>query len=84
MFGFGQTVVDSDQEVKLSLFGANFRDIDREVADRVGLELLAPRPVASHIGQPGNIVPLQASMQRGSGQLRDRGLKSIQAVVERQ
>jgi hypothetical protein len=88
MPGFGQTMVDSDQEVKLSLFNAHFRDIDMEVDDRVGLELLAPRPVAFHIGHPEDIVPLhaslQTSMQGGSGQLRDWSLKSAQAIVKQQ
>jgi hypothetical protein len=88
MPGFRQTVVDSDEEVKLSLFGANFRNIDMEGDNRVGLELLAPRPIAFHIGHPGDIVPLhaslQTSMQGGSGQLRDWGLKSAQAIVKQQ
>ncbi len=62
--------VNSDQEIELALFGANFRDIDMEVADRIGLELLAPGPVAFHIRQPGDLVPLQAAVQRRAGQLR--------------
>jgi hypothetical protein len=97
MPGFGQTVVDiglgagelrgtvdSDQELKLSVFGANSRDIDTEGDDRVGPELLAPRPVAFHVGQSGDIVLLQTLMQAGSGQLRHRGLKSAQVIVKRQ
>jgi hypothetical protein len=97
MPGFGQTVVDiglgagelrgtvdSDQELKLSVFGANSRDIDTEGDDRVGPELLAPRPVAFHVGQSGDIVILQTSMQAGSGQLRDRGLESARLIVKRQ
>lgn len=76
--------VDGDEEVKLALLGANLRDIDVDVTDRVGLELLAPGPVAIHVGQPGDVVPLQAAMQRGAGQLRDRGLKSVEAIVQRQ
>lgn len=55
-----------------------------DVADRVRLELLAPGPVAIPVGQPGDVVPLQAAMQRRAGQLRDRGLKSVEAIVERQ
>jgi len=38
--------VDGDEEVQLALPGANLGDIDVEVADRVGLELLAAGPVA--------------------------------------
>lgn len=56
--------VDGDEEVKLALLGAHLRDIDMEVADRVRLELLAPGPVAIHVRQPGDAVPLQATMQR--------------------
>ena len=53
-----RSAVDSDQKIELALFGANFRDIDMKVADRVALELLAPGPVAFHFGQPGDVVPL--------------------------
>lgn len=76
--------VDGDEEVKLALLGANLGNIDVEVADRVGFELLAPGPVAIEVGQPGDVVPLQAAMQRRAGQLRDGGLKSVEAIVERQ
>lgn len=79
-----RSAVDSDQKIELALFGANFRDIDMEVANRVAFELLAPGPVAFDVGQPGDIVPLQAAVQRRPGQLRDGGLKSIKAVVKRQ
>ena len=44
--------VDGDEGVKLALLGANLRDIDVEVADRVRLELVAPWPVAIYLGQP--------------------------------
>ncbi len=51
--------VDGDEEVKLALLGANFGNIDVEVADPVCLELLAPEPVAIYVGNPGDVVPLQ-------------------------
>lgn len=76
--------VDGDEEVKLALLGANLRDIDVEVADRVRLELLAPGPAAIYVGKPGDFVPLQAAMQRRPGQLRDRGLQRVEAIVERE
>ncbi len=76
--------VDGDEEVKLTLLGANLRYINVEVADRVRLELLAPGPVAIDVGKPGDVVPLQAAMQRRAGQLRDRGLQRVEAIVERQ
>ncbi len=75
--------VDGDEEVTLALLGANLRDIDMEVADRVRLELLAPGPVAINVGKPGDVVALQAAMQRRAGQLRDHGLQRIKAIVER-
>ena len=56
--------VDGDEEVKLALLGANFGNIDVEVADRVCLELLAPGPVAIYVGKPGDVVPLQTTMER--------------------
>lgn len=76
--------VNGDEEVKLALLGADLGNVDVEVADRVGFELLAPGSVAIDIGKPGDAVPLQAAMQRGPRQLRDRGLKSVEAIVERQ
>lgn len=56
--------VDGDEEVKLALLGAHLGDIDVEIADRIRLELPAPGPVAVDIGQPGDLVPLQTTMER--------------------
>ncbi len=39
--------VDPDVEVKLAFFGADLGDVDVEVADRIDLELLLSRLVAS-------------------------------------
>ena len=66
--------VDGDQQIKPALLGADLGDVDMKVADRVGLELLAPRLIAVDLWQPGDIVPLQAAVQRGPCQLRERGL----------
>src|SRR5215204_2406496 len=55
--------VERDQQVKLALLGADFRDIDVEEADRVALELSAPRLVAISVGQPRDAVALEAAMQ---------------------
>ena len=46
--------IDRDQQIEPAFFGAHFRDVDVEVADRVGLELLAPRPVAVELRQSGD------------------------------
>jgi hypothetical protein len=48
-----RSAVDGDEQIQPTLFGADFSDIDVEVADRAGLELLTGRPVALNIGQPG-------------------------------
>ena len=42
--------VDGDEKVKLALLGADLRNIDVEVADRVGHEFLAPGPSPSTSG----------------------------------
>ena len=51
-----------------------------EVADGIGLEGL----VAFDLGQSADAVAHEASVQRGTGQVRDRGLQRIKAVIERQ
>ena len=52
-------------------------------ADRIALEALAFRLVTLDIRQAGDAVPLEASMQRRSGQMRDRRLQCVEAVVQR-
>ncbi len=54
-----------------------------EEADRVGVEPLPPGLVVFDIRQTADAVTLQTAMQRGTSELRDRGLKRIEAVVER-
>ena len=54
--------VDGNQQIELVFFGAHFGDIDMEVTDRIGLELLALRPVAVDLRQSGDRMPLQATM----------------------
>lgn len=55
-----------------------------EIANRVGLELIADRPFAFHFRQSGDTVTLETAMQRGASQLRNRRLQGIQAVIEEQ
>jgi hypothetical protein len=43
---------------------------------------LLSRP-AAHLWEPADPVALQAAVQRGSGQVRDRGLQGVEAVVQR-
>jgi hypothetical protein len=76
--------VDSHEEVQLALLRSDLRDVDVEEADRVALEPGALRPVPVRLGQPADAVALEAAMQAGSGEIRNGGLESVEAVVERQ
>ena len=40
--------------------------------------------VALNLGQAADAVTLQAAVQAGAGQMRDRGLQAVKAVVQRQ
>ena len=42
------------------------------------------RTLAVEIGQPADTVALEAAVQSGAGELRDRRLQGIEAIVERQ
>ena len=50
----------------------------------IALEALTLELVAFDIGQAGDAVPLKAAVQRRAGQMRDRRLQRIEAIVERQ
>ena len=51
---------------------------------RVAFELRPLRLVALHIRQARDAMSLQTAVQRRSRQMRDRGLQSVKAVVQRQ
>ena len=55
-----------------------------KIADRIGLELALGRGFAFDLRQPGDPVALQTAVKGRAGQVGDRGLQSVQAVVERQ
>ncbi|AMB45849.1 hypothetical protein Y590_13085 [Methylobacterium sp. AMS5] len=76
--------VDRHEQVQLALFGADLCDIDMEVADRILLEALLLGLVAFDFRQAADAVPLQAPVQAGAGQMGDRGLQTVEAVVQRQ
>jgi hypothetical protein len=59
-------------------------DVDVEEADRVAIELALSGLVAPDLGQAGSAVTLQAPIQRGTGQVRDRRLERVKTVVQRQ
>ena len=55
--------VDGNKEMKLAFCGSHFGNIDMEVANRIGLELLLWSLVAFNIWQPFNTMALKAAMQ---------------------
>jgi len=55
--------INGDIEIKLTLGGLRLGNIDVEVADRIGLELLLVGLVALHLWQPRNAMTLQAAVQ---------------------
>src|SRR5215213_527953 len=76
--------VDGYKEVELALLRPHLGDVDVEGADRIRLEPLLRGFLALGLGEPAYAVPLQAAMQTGARQVRDRGLEGIEAVVQRQ
>ena len=66
-----RSAVDGHKEIELAFGGAHLGQINMEVADRIALELLPSRLAAAfHLRQPADAMPIQAAMQRGTGQMR--------------
>ena len=78
------SAVDRDKEVEFSLLGADLCQIDMEVTDGIGFELLAGRAGCIEMGQPADAVALEATVKGGAGELRDGGLESVEAVIKGQ
>jgi hypothetical protein len=76
--------IDCNDEIELALSGSDLGDVDMEIADRIDLELALGRGFAFDLGQPRDPMALQAAMQGRARQMRNGGLKGIEAVVERQ
>ncbi len=76
--------VDTHEVKELSLGGLHFGDVDVKEANGVALELLPLRLVSRHIRQARDSMSLQTSVQRRTRQVWDRGLKGVEAVVQRQ
>ena len=76
--------VDGDDEVELALRRSNLGDVDMKIADRIGLEFAFGGGFAFDLRQPGDPVALQTAVKGRARQMRDGGLQSVQAVVERQ
>ncbi len=76
--------VDGHEQPELALSGADLGDVDVDVADGVTRKALLLGLVAVDLGQSADAVTFQTAMQRGPGQVRDRRLQTIEAVVERE
>jgi len=76
--------IDGDQESEPALGGMDLGEVDAEEAGRVGLEPASGRGAALDFEQPGDVVSLEAAVQRRPGRMRDGGLQGIRAVVQRQ
>ncbi len=74
--------IDGDEQVELAFGGSHLSQIDVEEADRIGVELLSARSVTLDLGQAADAMAFQATMKRRAGELWDRGLQGVQAVVE--
>jgi hypothetical protein len=85
-FGIGKLggAVDRHEKIQLAFCGLNLGDIDMQVADRVGFELLLRRLVAIYIRQAPSAVPLQATMQRRTRKVWNGWLERVKTIVERQ
>ena len=57
---------------------------DLEAADGIGLKDLLRRLVGFDLWQAGDVVPLQAPAERRAGEVREGGLESVEAVIQRQ
>lgn len=79
----GRTI-DGDEQVEPAFGRVNLGQIDMEVAERIGLEARPLGFVAVDLRQSADPMALQAAMQRRAGQVRDRGLERVEAVVQRQ
>jgi len=55
--------IDGDQQVESALRRVDFGDVDVEGAERVGLEFTLGRGTAFDLGQPGDVVSLEAAVQ---------------------
>jgi hypothetical protein len=75
--------VDRDIQVQLAFGRPYLGNVDVEVTDRIGFELLLVWFVAFDFRQPRNAMTLQAAVQRGARQVGDRRLERIQAIVQR-
>ena len=74
--------VDGYEQPELAFSRADLGNIDVDVADGVAREALLLGFVAVDLGQSADPMPFQTAMQRRPGQVRDRRLETVEAVVE--
>lgn len=78
------SISDGHEQVELALGGPHLGQVGVEEADRIRVELLPASLVTLNHGQAADAMAFQTTMKRRAGELRDRGLQSVQAVVKRQ
>ena len=76
--------VDSNEQIKFTFFRAYFCNVDMEVANRVFFEFFLYRLIAFGIWQSVDAMSWKAAVQSWPGQVGNRGLKRVQAIIQRQ
>ena len=76
--------VDGYEQVERAFRSSYLCQVDVEEADRIGVELLPLGLVTFDVRQPTDAVTLQTPMKGRAGELRNRSLKSVEAIVQRQ
>ena len=76
--------VDGYEPGELAFSSSHLGQVDVEEADRIRVELLPARLVALDFWQAADAMAFKTTMKGRSGELRNRGLESVKAVVERQ
>jgi hypothetical protein len=71
--------IDGHEHVQLAFLGAHLGDVNVEIADRIGLELL-PGLLAFDAWQARDVVALKQAMQRGPCQMGNARLQRIPPV----
>lgn len=55
--------IDGDEHIELAVFRADLGDVDVDIADRIGFELLLGRGFSLQVGQAGDVMALEQPMQ---------------------
>lgn len=73
-----------NEPVKPVFFRLNFGDVDREVADGIGLEIFLLWFIPFNLRQSRYAMSLQAVVKVRPGQTRNGGLQGVEAITQRQ